>query len=200
MPSSKHPFIHDFFSCYAIPEARREIKGLLEAAASNKVWKGKVPGNLLWLAEKLQELSSTVFGIDKWLQDERAIIVPNWEDYHWPANSPSTYCGWHKGRTTWDFMPRHLSRQEFANPYKALARFRAYRSEKEWNDIISELLKHALTPMGYEEFGHGNTMLAVEKRLYKLVEACHLIEVRTNGREIETEKSEKAGKSTVDSP
>jgi hypothetical protein len=179
---SKHPYIQSFFSCYALPEVRKEIKGLMEAATSDKVWKRKIPGNLLWLSDKLQELVSTVFTIDKWQEEERAIITPNWEDYQWPACEPALYCGWQKGYTTWHFMPRHLSKREFTNPYKALAKFKACYSEAEWKAIIYQLLNHALTPTSYEEFDHNHGMLQVEQLLYKLVEACHLIEVRTNER------------------
>jgi len=192
MMHSKYLFIHAFFSSYALPEASKEIKALIEAAASDKVWKGKIPGDLLWLAENLQELISTVFALDKWNEDDRAIITPDWKDYYWPVNTPALYCGWQKGYNTWHFMPRHLNKKEFVNPYLALIKFRNYRIETEWKTIIQQLLHHALIPMGYED---GNTILQLGKLLHKLVEACHLIEVRTNERILEMghkEKSEKA--------
>ena len=157
---------------------------LLRAASSKQVWKG-TPANLLFLQEKLQELIDAAFTLGhSWPKQDKAIIPPNWQDGLWPFNTPSLYYGWHTKETAWHFFPRHLSKKAFVNPYHAIEQFSQYADQATWTETLHYMVHHALSQSGYHEYGYTIPLIEAERLLYKLVEACHLVSVRTMGREI----------------
>ncbi|MFC0771393.1 hypothetical protein [Terrimonas alba] len=101
--------------------------------------------------------------------------------------------GWHRASTPWDYFPRHLSTTEFKDPYKPLRKFTRYRPLNKWREILKELCHHALSPTSIHEFDDGTSMIRTWLHLHKLLEATHLIEVRTIGDEEQPRKKWKQG-------
>lgn len=179
--SENHQQLHSFFSGYALPQALGRLSGCIKAADSPKIWKGHSPADLLWFMDKFQELIDLVF------------YVTEEEDYHsgailndktngivWQLNSYETYCGWHADSNPWDFFPRHLSRKEFINPYLALRKLTRFYSKEEWETCLKDILQHALSPHHFYELDDSVSLLRIYLLLHKMLEACHLIDVRTS--------------------
>jgi hypothetical protein len=90
---------------------------------------------------------------------------------------PKSYFGWHRKSAIWEFFPRHLSKEEFLNPYKVYNRFFDYWDVQTWIKEFREIISFALDAFG-NETGCDYDYLEIHKQLQKLVEASHLIEVR----------------------
>jgi hypothetical protein len=174
------PVIYDFFTCQSLATGRKQLTKLLQAACGSKLWKG-LPADLLLFTDQLQELASMACTMGTWPEEKAAIIqAPDWENKEWPLNELSTYRGSHALSTAWDDFPRQLSKKEFLNPYLAMHRFAKYQNLIDWKASIRQLLDHALSDTAYDEMGHGIPLWELGRHLHKLVEACHLVEVRTS--------------------
>jgi hypothetical protein len=176
------PFtIHDFFTCQSLALSRKQLNKILQAACSSKLCKG-LPADLLLFADQLNVLAGLACSMGTWPEEEQAIIQgPNWEDGEWPINDTTTYRGSHELSSIWDDFPRHLSKKEFMNPYLAMQRFAKYQNQMDWKASIRHLLDHALSDTAYDEMGHGVPLWELGRHLHKLVEACHLVELRGRG-------------------
>jgi hypothetical protein len=89
-------------------------------------------------------------------------------------------------RYPWDFFPRHLSKKEFLDPYKALEKFASFRNIDQWKQVIRDLAIHALSEIPLNEFDDSNSILRTYIHLNKLIEATHLIEIRFQTRNTQT--------------
>ena len=175
--------IHDFFSAYSLSQARREMAQLLRAASSKQVWKG-VPANLLFLQEQLQELMTAAFTLGhSWQKEQKAIVPPNWQHGLWSFNSPAIYYGWQQKASAWHCFPRYLSKKAFLNPYHAIQQFSNYANQATWTEILHAMVHHAFSQSAYHEYGYAIPLITAGEKLYQLVEACHLVSVRTMERE-----------------
>lgn len=170
--------LHSFFDGYALAQASSRLSGCIEAADSAKTWKGDSPAELLWFIESFEKLLNVAFRLteDKAFK-EQAILDDN--ENLWLLNKRETFCGRHALSTPWDFFPRHLTCREFLNPYKALQKITKFQTEEKWKDCLKDVLQHALSPNDFHEFDHGVSLLRIYLLTHKLLEACHLIEVRT---------------------
>jgi hypothetical protein len=77
--------------------------------------------------------------------------------------------------TPWDFFPRHVTRKEYKNPYRALKIFFQYQSAQQWELTLHDVLDAALSSYGEET---DLDLLSIYYYLLKLMEALHLIELR----------------------
>ena len=77
--------------------------------------------------------------------------------------------------TEWDFFPRHLTRKEYKNPYRALKIFFQYQSAQQWELTLNDVLDAALSSYGEET---DLDLLSIYYYLLKLMEALNLIELR----------------------
>lgn len=171
--------IHNFFDCYGFCNAKSILSRMIKTADSGKTWNGHSPSELLYFTEKLEELIDTVYYIvHRFEYRPEVILDKDVNDEVWYLKDHSIYCGWYGNSSPWDFFPRHLSKKEFLDPYKALEKFTKYSNHLCWKDVIKDILFHALSQVYLDEFDNGKRILRTYIHLLKLIEATHLIEVR----------------------
>ena len=177
--------INNFFESFTLPFARNYLLSAIKAAESSQLWNKAAPNDLLYFFESLEGLLGPVFRIVKEGKVTRKVILPK------SPNSPDLtqfhlYCSGYDQLTPWDYFPRTLSVKEYRNPYKALEKFTAKASKKEWKETLNYLLSYALGANSLSELGVHLELVRISESLQKLLEACHLIYVRTP---IQTPKS-----------
>ena len=177
--NSPYQTIHSFFDCYGLVHARSMLRQIIKTADSGKILKGDMPCDILYFTEKITKLTEAVFTIINTI-DHRPEIILNKDinSNSWLLTVYDDYCGWHIGDTPWDFFPRHLSKKEFLDPYRALEKFTRYRNLHQWKEVIKDLQYHALSDIPIDEFNDDKGILRTYIHLNKLIEATHLIEVR----------------------
>jgi len=169
--------IASFFDCYDLSHARSILGKIIKTADSEKSWKGRYPVDVLHFSERLQQLIEAAFGIVE-QYDFKPEAEINDDKELWFLAKHETYCGWHVHSTPWNFFPRYLSKKEFLDPYKALQKFTSCHSLAVWKMVLKEIVESALSPNSVDETDNGS-LLSAWLYLHKLVEATHLIEVRS---------------------
>ncbi len=177
--------INNFFESFTLPFARDYLLSALKAAESKRIWNKAAPTDLLYFFESMEALLPAVYSIVKKGDESKKVILPK---------SPNTcdltqyhlYCGRYDQLKPWDYFPRSLSAKEYQNPYKALQKFTSGASKKEWKDTLHYLLSYALGANSLSELGVNLELVRISEELQKMLEACHLIYVRTA---VQTKKS-----------
>jgi hypothetical protein len=169
--------ISEFFSAYSIAQARKYLQKILKAANANRT-SGMNPSSILYFFERLQQLYTASMLIHQsGLQRDAAIITAPKDQAPDLANY-SQYCGWNFPNEAWYFIPRSLSEKEYFNPYKVFKKLDAYASEETWKYIFHELREYTFLKGSFSDAGDSYNILEIYILLNKLLEACHLIEVR----------------------
>jgi hypothetical protein len=169
--------ISDFFSAYSLAQARKYLQKILKAANANRT-SGINPSSILYFFEKLQQLyTASILIHQSGLQRDTAIITALEDPTPDLANYPQ-YCGWNVPNAPWYFIPRSLSEKEYFNPYKVFKKLDAYASEETWKYIFLELREYTFLKGSFSDAGDCYNILEIYILLNKLLEACHLIEVR----------------------
>ena len=101
----------------------------------------------------------------------------------WSLIQYQHYCSGHVRYTPWHFFPRYLSKKEFLDPYKALEKFTQYQTLAKWKHTFKELLHHALSPTGINEFNGSTGIIHTYIHLHKLIESTHLIAIRSDAEQ-----------------
>lgn len=170
--------IDSFFDSFDLTSSIKLLRKTIKTADTEKLWKG-IPANALYFTSLLEDLVTAVFELLQQYDYKDEIII---KEDKIPATLTltafETYCGWHTGKTAWDFFPRHLSKKEFLNPYLALEKFTKQHSLSEWKYLLNDILNHALSIESISQFYDGQSILNTWLYLHKLLEATHLIEVR----------------------
>lgn len=168
--------IDNFFDIYDLPAAQKMLTLCIKTACSDHVWK-HLPANVLFFTEQLTILSKAAIQI---IQEYSYIKEVEIEDQNevWMLNQYAVYCGWCKHRTPWDYFPRHLSKKEFLDPYRALQKFAAFHNAGQWKKVISNIRYYALSHESVFEVVHRNSFITTWHHLHKLLDATHLIEIR----------------------
>jgi len=168
-----------YFSWSALPAQRSNIRQIIAASIKERHWSKGHPRILIHAGERLEKLIEAAYLIqrdnDK-VANNPSIINP--DEVRKDIVNPELYCGWAAMFFPWDYFPRHLTKEEYINPYKALRKFFKYRSLPEWKELIKELMDCALSPQSVYELGTYFNVIKVSTMLQKLIEAAHLIEVR----------------------
>jgi len=171
--------IRNFFDCYGFSHAKSILSRMIKTAGSGKTWKGRSPSDLIYFTEKLGELIDAVYYIvNRFEYRPEAILDKEINEDLWLLNDYALYCGWYAGESPWDFFPRHLSKKEFLDPYRAFEKFSKYNNHLRWKEVVKDILFHALSAVYLDEFDDGTDILRTYIHLHKLIEAAHLIEVR----------------------
>lgn len=168
-----------YFSWSALPAQRANIRQIIAASIKERHWSNGHPRILIHAGERLEKLIEAAYLIqreDDKVADNPSIINP--DEVRKDVVKPELYCGWAAMFFPWDYFPRHLTKEEYINPYKALRKFFKYRSLPEWKGLIKELMDCALSPQSVYELGAYFNVVKVSTMLQKLIEAAHLIEVR----------------------
>lgn len=173
-----HQTIDSFFDTFDLAAAGKLLHNAIKTADAKKTWK-KIPAEALCFIERLTELTEAVFELMHQHDYKEEVQIPKENTTTiFTLTQFETYCGWHTQRTAWDFFPRHLSKKEFLNPYKALEKFTNYKTLPQWKYILKEICTYALSPESINELNNGESLLCTARQLHKMLEATHLIEVR----------------------
>lgn len=179
--NEKDPYIAigNFFSAAPLRFYRKYISLMLRAAYSEDYWKKSAPGNLLFFQDRMLELIHaahlfTQAGKKKVKIKKKAVLDQSAFEQEIDVKS---YCRGQVKNTIWESFPRQLTKGEFINPYKVFDRFFGFWDLENWLKEFREIISFALQPYG-NETGIDYDYLELYKLLQKLVEACHLIEVR----------------------
>lgn len=181
--NTSYQTIYSFFDCYGLVNVRSILSKMIKTADSERSWKGSSPSHLLYFSEKMKELMKAAFSIISFRDyHNEVILVKQNNDYIWSLTQYEHYCSGHTRYTPWQFFPRYLSKKEFLDPYKALERFTKYQSLVKWKHTFKELLHHALSPVSLNEFNDSTGILHTYIHLHKLIEATHLIAIRSDAQ------------------
>jgi len=178
--------IHDFFDTYNVDGALRYVHSILKAAGSGGLWKKGNPYSALHFMQQLEKLCSAAYYITEHLATREAAVV---EKEKRAANPPlaliQACTGRRAGENLWTCFPRHLRLQQFYDPYLAIKNFCHYKTQATWKTTFAELLEFALVAQNINNEVHPPyNLLNIQKHLSRLIEACHLLELRTNGKKI----------------
>ena len=172
--------IHEFFDNYGLCGAVQDIDRILKAAISQKQWKRADPYTVLYYMEKLEELCGAAFVIHTNYAKRDAAIIEATENDEPDMSIQQHFVGRHLFRTVWSYFPRNLTAGQYYNPYKAIKKFAGYMPEPGWKKIFKEITEYALSNRSINDEYYPYNMLTIRLRLLQLIEACHLLEVRTN--------------------
>jgi hypothetical protein len=173
-----YPVIYDFFDSFTLPFARKYLASAVKAAESKHVWKKAAPTDLLFFFESLETLVNEVFKIVKHNSKTKKGILsdssgtPDLLHFH-------LYCGNYDQHQPWDYFPRSLSTKEYNDPYLALQKFTNWADKKEWKQILQYILSYALGANSLSDLSIDLELVKVSELLQKMMDACHLISVRT---------------------
>lgn len=174
----KYGPIHEFFECFTLPFARHYLISAIKAAESSQIWSKRAPTDLLHYFEMLEKLTVSVYTIVKTDNKTKKVILPKTKgspdltQYH-------LFCGRYDKLEAWDFFPRCLSPKEYRDPYQVLEKFTQWNSKKEWQKSLRYILSFALGENGFSESSINLELIKTAELLLKMLEACHLIYVRT---------------------
>jgi hypothetical protein len=184
--------IHDFFDVCNLDHAVKYTEDILQAAVGQKIWRKEAPSNLLFYMENFTSLYKAAFSIHyNYSKRTEAVIDP-------PENGVpdvSVTQNFMNERmyqsSVWSKFPRHLSEHQYHDPYKAVKRFCTYMAEPEWENYLKDVTEFALSKDTLDEVYHPYNILTVRLRMMQLIEACHLIDIRTNVKKAKPKKDKK---------
>lgn len=176
--AGSYSVIHDFFESFTLPFARYYLLSAIKAAEDLSIWDKRAPIDLLHFFDMLKSLISAVYSIVNKDNTVKLVILSK------PGGSPDItqyhlYCGPYDQLEAWDFFPRSLSAKEYYDPYKALQKFTKWHSKQEWQMTLRYILSYALGNSSLSELGVNLELVRISELLQKMLEACHLIYVRT---------------------
>jgi hypothetical protein len=174
-----HEPIHDFFDSFPLSHARIYLLSACKAAESNHIWNKKPPVDLLFFFESLERLLSAVFAVVKSDKFSLKAVIRKHADTP-DLNLHELYRTSTDEFSAWNCFPRSLSGKEYTNPYRVLQKVGERASKKEWNGILRDILHYALGSSSLSELGVNLEMVTISELLLKMLDACHLIDVRLN--------------------
>jgi len=173
--------IHDFFDCYHLHSAAKELENIIDAACSPHSWKVKAPAEKLFFIQQLGKLCKAALFIAGSQDKKHGVILgktPNKIAAIYHLNATADYSA---PVQAWQCFPRHLTSGQYYNPYKALKKFAGYFTRKQWHKNLKCLFVYAFNneTMDGEGAYSAAEILIIRKGLFQLLEACYLIESRT---------------------
>jgi hypothetical protein len=154
---------------------------VLKASSTGKVWRKGYPFSAIYYIQQLEKLCTAAFYIhENYARREAAVIEKDKR-----ANNPGidllqACTGTRRGENLWTCFPRSLTLSQFYNPYLAIERFCKYQNETGWKNIFTEIKEYALSEHRISDLHPPLNLLNIQRHLFRLIEACHLLEVRTN--------------------
>jgi len=173
--------IRSFFDHFVIDDAVSLLESIIKAAASKKIWKKEAPAQLLLYMQLLEELITAAFEITGSCAIRKNAIIAN--DSGEAAPAPKDYVSRYRGCNPWNCFPRSLTIKQYCNPYKAIKKFTRYASLLQWKTYIKDCTEYALLDTNIDDVLLSYDILAFRLHLLQLIEACHLLDVRTNANE-----------------
>lgn len=171
--------IHDFFDLFGFRPAIKSAERIIFSASSEEYWYKEAPYHVVFFLEHLERMVRVVFEIETnvYHYGKAILFVP---DKSMPdVRNRKNYVNPHQKGSDWEYFPRHLSAAQFFDPYKALKKFTKCYPEARWNKILKDLAEYALSKNSITGIHETADILIIRKHLLLLIEACHLLEVRT---------------------
>ncbi|GAB2828550.1 hypothetical protein GCM10027043_32770 [Ferruginibacter profundus] len=162
-----------------VQHATAEAGNLVAAAASNKCYKNGSGSNLIFFIKQLQGLMAAAFTISNTYPLLHEAIVPPDKATGLPDIGKQQHFAQPAGIPAWVAFPRHLSAGQYCNPYKAIKKFTGHCTQAAWQNILEDMLEYALSRCPADEEYAAGKLLLIRLRLLQLIEACHLIYIRT---------------------
>jgi hypothetical protein len=177
--------IHDFFDCYHLHSAAKELDNIIDAACSPHAWKVKAPAEKLFFIQQLGKLCKAALFIAGLQDKKHGAILGKTPKEIATISHLNTTINYGIPVEVWQCFPRHLTAGQYYNPYKALKKFAAYFTRKQWHKNLKSLFLYAFNneTMDSEGAYRAAEILLIRKGLFQLLEACYLIEVRTHKNE-----------------
>ncbi|UPK72862.1 hypothetical protein [Chitinophaga filiformis] len=180
-----HEAIHEYFSSYDMPGARQIINQWFGSTSKKRPSKIS-PSGLQFFYDRTESFIEAAFLVAQLDNRERKGIIVPCNDEEIDVMNPILFCAWIKGiegktisaREAWDTFPRNLSYKEFLNPYLAFEKFFSFLTLGEWREALRELLGMGMSRRTFLDETIDFDLLGIKKRLEKLLEAGHLIDVR----------------------
>jgi hypothetical protein len=171
--------IHEFFDNYDFYSAVKETNRIIKAAASEKAWLTRRPYQPVYFMEVMQPLIAAAFVLEKHAGRRASCIILSETGIPDLAQTQN-YVGRHRYSNAWNCMPRHLNAAQFHDPYLAIRKFTARQTEGEWKQVCKDLGEYALSNSSVIDEYLLPEILAIRLHLLRLIEACHLLQVRSN--------------------
>lgn len=179
--------IHDFFDWYDFASAIKETERIIMAAARTKFWFRDYPYRSIGFMNKLQELVAAAFLIKQDYFSRPACVLYTTSGIPDLALTQN-FVDHYSSSTTWNNVPRHLTAIQYADPYIVIEKFICYATEPEWKQTCNYLAEYALCNESVDAQYSCFELLTIRLHLLRLIEACHLLEVRANKK---TKRSKK---------
>jgi hypothetical protein len=173
--------IHDFFDCYHLHSAAKELENIIDAACSPRSWKVKAPAEKLFFIKQLGKLCKAALFIAGLQDKKHGVILGKNQKSIAALYHLNTTIDYSTAEEIWQCLPHHLTSGQYCNPYKALKNFAGYFTRKQWQKNLKCLFLYAFSneTMDAEGGYRAGEILIIQKGLFQLIEACHLIKVRT---------------------
>ncbi|NLR58884.1 hypothetical protein HGH93_12280 [Chitinophaga polysaccharea] len=181
-----HEVIHEYYSAHDMPRARQILNKWLCSTSKEKPSKLSASG-LQFFYERTESLIEAAYLIEQLdNSDRKAIIIQSDDEEEIDLMNPRLFCAWirqSKGeaityREVWDNFPRSLAYKEFLDPYQVLGKFFSFLTLGEWRELLRELFSMGISRRTFLDETLDFDMLGIKRHLEKLIEACHLIDVR----------------------
>lgn len=173
--------IHDFFDCYHLHSAVKELHNIIDAACLPHSWKVKAPAEKLFFIQQLGKLCKAALFIASSQDKKHGAIIGKTPKEIATICHLNTTDNYNIPAQLWQSFPRHLTAGEYYNPYKALKKTAGYFTKQQWHKNLKCLFVYAFNNETIDSEGAFSAaeILLMQKGLFKLLEACHLIDVRT---------------------
>lgn len=177
--------IAGFFDSWSLSSSRHFLYKTLRSASDKKACKLNA-SNVLFFFKSLGSLVNAALKIHHGgYQKEEAILETGLDELPGPGNY-AQYFGWQNQPHQWNYFPRALSKKEYFNPYRVFNKMADYANDAEWKFILEELQDFTFFNSSFSESTQIYNILEVHHLLDKMLEAAHLVDVRSiwevNGR------------------
>ncbi|MCP9749492.1 hypothetical protein [Ferruginibacter sp. HRS2-29] len=164
--------IHEFFSTYHLHEALEDLDRMYTWACKEKYYKKTAPSNILFHSQQLHRLFSAAEIISYSTGKKISPVL-----FHQTADKPlpEHYAGGWAERSEWECFPRHLSAEEYLNPYWALDKITEIPL---WEQVLQELTEAALSTGTVEGWYPIETVIQWKEIMTQIVEGAWLVEIR----------------------
>ncbi|HEX5154770.1 MAG TPA: hypothetical protein VFW07_25160 [Parafilimonas sp.] len=170
--------INHFFDSFNLQHASRHIQRSLLAAGSNKLWKGRYPADLIHFFRRFKTLLDALIEIADCECIRQNAVVKRDDKKQLPdIKNSNLFCSPFREYESWYCLPGHLSPNEFFNPYKALKKIVSHVEDT--GELLDTILQYALSNESFTDGNEELDTLQLNSMLQKLLEAAHLLYVRT---------------------
>ena len=172
---------NNFFEGTDMQNELEKLDTLIKAACSKKPCTNKLLHRHFQFVNSLVELCKAAFII---YRAKHKFVAAWWPlpegDVDVDIKQLQQYVNPSFNGSPWTCLPRHLSWLQYHNPYKAIKKLVQTMPLSKWEKALQLLLAQAIRPGGLHCAMSLTKLLKVKKRLAQLIEACHLIIVRTH--------------------